>query len=230
MLEVDVGSETLPLSPGHLRGLLRHTVYSARGAAAVPWLVERLEARRLPSSLLRPVVEGLDDLAVEPLLSVFCAEDLPLARSLADPDPAAVEARRALERICRTWSVTPDPEVLAVSPIDTPALVLSGGADPATPSDIAARAESYLHGARFVTTPGLGHFPTWTSCFAALAAAHAGGGAPETLDAACAEEDGWEPWLFESPGERLARIGGIAALVLGALGTVLVVGRRARRV
>jgi hypothetical protein len=151
-----------------------------------------------------------------------------LARSLADPDPAAVEARRALERICRTWSVTPDPDVLEALPIDAPALVLSGGADPATPSDVAERSGSYLRRARFVETPGLGHFPTWTSCFAALAAAHVEGGAPESLDAGCADEDRSEPWLLESPGERLARIGGIAALVLGALGTVLVVGRAQR--
>lgn len=230
-LELATGSgETIDLAPRQLKGLLLQTVYSQRGAASVPWLIDRLQQGEPPSGLFRSTERQLSNLALEPMLSVFCAEDVPWVAADSDPDPIFARVQRDFEPICRQWNVDPDPEILAIEPIEAPTLVLSGAEDPATPADVSEDARHYLPHGRFVVTPGLGHFPTWTSCFAGLAATHIDSRGPDALDTECAGEDHSLPFLIESPGERLRKAGGAAATILAAvIGIVVYRRRRSRR-
>ena len=229
-LEISVPSGgSIELTPRHLEGLLRQTVYSPRGSASVPWLVDRLHQGDPPSRIFGSIARQLEGLALEPMLSVFCAEDFPWVSASPKTDPTFTRVHHHFEPVCTQWNVAPDPEVLEIGPIAAPTLVLSGAEDPATPADVAEQSAAYLSKVRHVVTPGLGHYPTWTSCFAGLAAAHINGNTLDGLDTGCASEDLSLPFQVASPGERLRQAGLATATLLATLTGAVVYRRRQRR-
>ena len=229
-LEIFVPSGgSVELTPRHLEGLLRQTVYSPRGSASIPWLVDQLHQGDPPSRLFGSIARQLEGLALEPMLSVFCAEDVPWVSSRPSTDPTFTRVHHQFEPVCTQWNVAPDPDVLEIGPIDAPTLVLSGAEDPATPADVAEQSAAYLSTFRHVVTPGLGHYPTWTSCFAGLAAAHINGNPLDALDTECASEDLGMPFQVASPGERLRKAGLATATFLATVTGALVYRRRQRR-
>jgi len=173
-------------------GVARLLLYDPGTARALPDLVEATS-----SGVLEPltrVVAGAEPVvaafSIPVLLGVLCAEDVPFwRRPRADGPfaPAAVHGNALAT--CRAWSVPAAPRSFR-KPVraQVPTLLLSGTNDPAAPDQVAARIADVLPNALHLVTPGIGHFPTWTSCHAAIIAEFFETAKVDGLDIACAAE------------------------------------------
>lgn len=111
---------------------------------------------------------GASGVAMGMHFSVVCAEDAPLvARSLDVPGADFGRDNAHLyERVCATWPRGAVPaEFYKIPASSTPALLLSGGLDPATPPRHATRVALGLGpAARHVIVPGAGHGVMGLAC------------------------------------------------------------------
>ena len=210
-------------------GALQLALYGDRGAARVPHLVARAaEGDFAPFADLaaRTSLASGGALSLGMYLSVICAEDVPFY------DAAAVETRdwhfqrktllENLAKTCEAWPSGTVPEGYKHPVVSTaPALLLSGSADPATSLRQARDVARYLPRSRHVISPGLGHHPSWTSCFAQITGAFLEGVEPEALDTGCAAEARATSFLVPTPRWPWAAFGGLVV--------VLVVAARRRR-
>ena len=133
-------------------------------------------------------------------LSVICAEDAPklTAGRVADATSGTFLGSRqadGVRHICAHW-----PAAVPPAGYDAPvqagvaALLISGGLDPATPPDWAARVAAGLAEARSVVMPGVAHtlFP---SCATDLMATFVERGTARELDVSCVAGLGVHPFI-----------------------------------
>jgi pimeloyl-ACP methyl ester carboxylesterase len=145
-------------------GAVRGPLYLPALAAALPPAIDaasrgRYEALAGIASMLH--ARRGTDLALGMHFSVVCAEDLPRLGTSTDP-PGADFGRdfaRLYERVCADWPRGDVPAAFYTVPRSSvPALLLSGGDDPATPPRHGARVAAALGpAARHVVVPHAGH-------------------------------------------------------------------------
>ncbi|HEX3099197.1 MAG TPA: alpha/beta hydrolase [Usitatibacter sp.] len=175
-----------------LSGLFR-PLYVAELASLLPFGIASA-ARGDFNPLLAQNLEFADDvsenLSLGMHLAVVCSEDIPLVTpaDLADADRSFFG--RALVndfvRACRDW---PKGRVPAdyYTPVTSsvPALVLSGGIDPATPPRHAQKVVATLPNARHFIAPHLGHGVSLHGCAPHLVEEFIRKGSAATLDGSC---------------------------------------------
>jgi pimeloyl-ACP methyl ester carboxylesterase len=155
--------ERFTLTREGLLGLVRGPLYLPALAAALPLaLSEAAQGRFAPLSGLASVVSGRAGQLAEGMhFAVVCAEDMPLLARAADtPGADFGDAFGGMYRkLCAEWPRGAVPAAFyQVPPAPAPTLVLSGGADPATPPRHGARVAAALGAqARHVVVAQAGH-------------------------------------------------------------------------
>ncbi len=170
--------EALRLEPATLASVLRVPLYLAPLAALLPYALAEASrdnltpllavAASLTSSVTENFAEGMH-------FAVVCAEDLP---RVDDAARAAVAATRFGSSFIRIYdeacAAVPKREVPAafyhLSDADVPVLVLSGGADPATPPRHGERVAREMKRATHVVAPHLAHGVSMHGCAPELVA------------------------------------------------------------
>ncbi|MFO1218581.1 MAG: alpha/beta hydrolase [Burkholderiaceae bacterium] len=157
--------EHLRLTVDMVLAMVRSTLYVPTLAAALPQAIADAGAGRLAPlfGLASALGGGRSDarLYTGMHFSVVCAEDLP--RRAASADAPGADFGTAFgdwyARACAEWPRGPvDPAFYTVPPARVPVLVLSGGADPATPPRHGARVAAALGpAARHEVVPHAGH-------------------------------------------------------------------------
>jgi pimeloyl-ACP methyl ester carboxylesterase len=170
----------LPLYVAELASLLPFGIASAARGDFNPLLAQNLEFADDVS----------ENLSLGMHLAVVCSEDIPLVTSA---DLAAADRSffgRALVndfvRACREWprgAVPADYYTPVAS--DVPALVLSGGIDPATPPRHAEHVVATLPNARHFIAPHLGHGVSLHGCAPHLVEEFIRKASAATLDGSC---------------------------------------------
>ena len=156
--------ERLTLTREALLGLVRGPLYVPALAAALPLAIdEAANGRFEPLAGLSSALQG----ARAPVLaegmhfSVVCSEDAPRLAQSADAPGADFGSGFAdlYRRVCADWPRGPVPDAFyALSAAPAATLVLSGGADPATPPRHGERVVRSLGAkARHVVVPEAGH-------------------------------------------------------------------------
>lgn len=177
-----------------LSGLFR-PLYVAELASVLPFGIASA-ANGDFNPLLAQNLEFADDvsenLSLGMHLAVICSEDIPL---VTPADLAAADRSffgRALVndfvRACRQWprGRVPDDYYTPVTS-DVPALVLSGGIDPATPPRHAEKVVATLANARHFIAPHLGHGVSLHGCAPRLIERFIREGSARGLDGSCLE-------------------------------------------
>lgn len=157
-------SERLTLSRDFVLGLVRGPLYAPALTAALPLAIsEAARGRYEPLIGLSSVLGGnrASRLAEGMHFSVVCAEDLPRLDAAADRPGADFGAGFAdlYRSVCAGWPRAAVPEAFyTLPPAPAAVLVLSGGADPATPPRHGERVTRALGArARHVVVPAAGH-------------------------------------------------------------------------
>lgn len=184
-------------------GMVRGPLYGPMLSAALPVAISRAAAGDWSALLGLQAGLGGGKLYAGMHFSVLCAEDV--AR-ITDADRAAVMTTRAgttfieeYERSCRGWPTRPvPPEFFAPPSFAAPTLVLSGGADPATPPRHATEVARTLKQATHLIAPKLGHGVSTNGCGPLLVHEFFTRGSAAGLDGGCLESIP-APTLFEAP-------------------------------
>ena len=175
-----------------LSGLFR-PLYVAELASLLPFGIASA-ARGDFNPLLAQNLEFADDvsenLSLGMHLAIVCSEDIPL---VTPADLAAADRSffgRALVndfvRACRDWPRGPVPaDYYTPVASNVPALVLSGGIDPATPPRHAEQVVATLPNARHLIAPHLGHGVSLHGCAPHLVEDFIRKGSAATLDGSC---------------------------------------------
>lgn len=210
----DPVTATLTRTPVRLVDLqmtVRLMSYASEQAAVLPLLLHQAAARGNLAPLAaqsRMIEEQIEDvLAVGMHNAVVCTEDAPYFAQ-AKPDRAALQKSYLgtlqldmLEQICAVWPrgvIDGDFH----SPLDsqTPALLLSGSADPVTPPIYADEALRGLHRGIHVVLEGQGHGQLARGCVPNLMAQFLNRGSAEGLDVSCTSESRPAPFFITFSG------------------------------
>ncbi|HEX5129727.1 MAG TPA: alpha/beta fold hydrolase [Usitatibacter sp.] len=169
-----------PLYVAELASLLPLGVAAAANGDFNPLLAQNLE-------LADDIAENL---AVGMHLSVICSEDVPRV----EPSDLAAAGQsffgRSLVddflRACATWPHGKVPEDY-YTPVrsDVPALILSGGIDPATPPRHGAQVAATLPRAKHLVAPNLGHGVSLHGCAPRLVESFIRAGSADKVDGQC---------------------------------------------
>lgn len=138
--------------------------------------------------------------------AVVCTEDVPF---FGPPDTAALARTYlgvlqldALKTVCERWpegTLDPDLKIAVVS--DTPALILSGAADPITPAAYGDQVQAAgLSNAIHLVVPGQGHGMAPVGCAPQVMASFVERAAPGDLDADCLAQEGPAPFFLNFSG------------------------------
>jgi pimeloyl-ACP methyl ester carboxylesterase len=171
-----------PLYVPELASLLPYGVASAASGDFNPLLAQNLEFAD----------DVAENLALGMHLSVICAEDVPRITEKELEGAARSFFGRALIddfiRACRIWPKGPVPADY-YEPVrsDVPALLLSGGIDPATPPRHGTQVAATLPNSRHLVAPHLGHGVSLHGCAPRLIEKFIRGADARALDGACLE-------------------------------------------
>lgn len=171
-----------PLYVAEMASLLPYGVAAAASGDFNPLLAQNLEF----------TADISENLAVGMHLSVVCSEDVPrITREEMDRLDASFFGRALVDdfvRACRIWprgKLPGDFYEPVVS--DVPALVLSGGIDPATPPRHGEAVVKSLRNARHVVAPHIGHGVSLRGCAPRLVESFIRTADAKGLDASCLE-------------------------------------------
>ena len=177
-----------------LRQVTLAFLYQAETAALLPPLLRQARQGDLAPLAAQGILAVTDIQAgmSRPLqLSVVCSEDVPLFQ---DPPPGAAStflgngAREAFRSLCAEWPRGPiDPAFHQATPMEVPALLLSGQADPVTPPRWADQAAMTLPASRRITVPGQGHGVFARGCIPRIVAEFVKRGTADGLDVSCVD-------------------------------------------
>lgn len=184
-------TQELTLSNTQRLGLVRGPLYAPMLASVLPEAVTQA-TRTGDWSALAAMSAGMGDgaLAMGMHFSVICAEDVP---RITDADRQRVSSTRAgtafidhYDKACRRWPVRPVPEAFFAAPTHhAPTLVLSGGADPATPPRHGEAIARTLPNALHLVAPDVGHGVSLVGCAPSLIQTFFASGRTTGLDGGC---------------------------------------------
>lgn len=177
-----------------LRQVTLAFLYQPETAALLPPLLRQARQGDLAPLAAQGILAVTDIQAgmSRPLqLSVLCSEDVPLFQ---DPAPGAAPtflgngAREAFRGLCAEWPRRQlDPLFHQAPPLEVPALLLSGQADPVTPPRWADQAATTLPASRRITVAGQGHGVFARGCIPRIVAEFVRRGTTDGLDVSCVE-------------------------------------------
>ena len=185
--------EELRLQPATLASVLRLPLYSPPLAALLPYALAEAgrdnlaplvaAASALTSGVAENFAEGMH-------FAVVCAEDLPRVDATARAAAAATRFGSSFLRIYdEACAAVPTREVPAafyrLPEADVPVLILSGGADPATPPRHGERVAKGLKRATHVVAPNLAHGVSMHGCAPELVAGFIRNAGTAGLDLGC---------------------------------------------
>lgn len=185
--------QQLPFTRETMLALLRTPLYAPQLAAMLPYVVERAASDDFaPLGALVGSFTANESmrLAWGMHFAVICAEDVP---RLAAADRAAAAATRfgagfieLYEQACRQVAHRPAPaEFYTLPAAQVPVLLLSGGADPATPPRHGELVAQALPNSRHLVAPNLGHGVSSQGCAPELVARFVRQANFDGIDAAC---------------------------------------------
>jgi pimeloyl-ACP methyl ester carboxylesterase len=189
----------LPLYAPALAALLPHALAEASAGNLAPLLTV---AASMTAGAAENLAEGMH-------FAVICAEDLPRVDAAARAAAAATRFGTALleiyEQTCAEVPVRPVPaEFYRIADADVPVLILSGGADPATPPRHGEAVARALRRASHVVAPHLGHGVSAQGCAPELVAGFIRRAGAAGLDTDCLRKLP-APRFFAPPGNEAAR-------------------------
>ena len=189
------------LDRDYLSQLVFNSLYSAELQGLLPLLVHHAHETGDYAPL---IVQGLaitSSVGLYPglLYAVTCSEDAPLIEA---GEAANIQAgtsfgdfSRRFQTICANWpraAIADDYREPLTS--DTPALLLSGAADPVTPPEYAEQVAAGLSNSRHIVIPGFGHGVIGAGCMPKVVAEFIRTADPAALDTTCL--DGLQPPPF----------------------------------
>lgn len=190
-------------------GLLRGVLYVPDLAVLVPLTIDRAARGDFgpfvaqASTLERGFAKGM---SIGLMLSVLCAEDLPLMTNeliekAAQGTFLGPRLLQEFKRACEVWPHGLAPaDYHAPVKSDAPVLLLSGDLDPVTPPSWADEAARTLPNSLHAVAPGVGHGVTATGCAPALLAQFLDDGGVGKLDRSCAAKSTRPPFFVSFAG------------------------------
>jgi pimeloyl-ACP methyl ester carboxylesterase len=182
---------------------VRDGLYDTGGASGLLKMIHAAARGDFGSSadFIANVRGGLSQLYSGMAMSIACPEDV----DNIDPESIAGATRgsffsdyRVRQEIaaCEVWPHRDvDPSFFALVRSNAPVLMLTGALDPATPPDVAARAQRYLPHAVNVIFPHQGHASN-TPCGQKLVSAFITAADARGLDTSCAAQEQRPPFTF----------------------------------
>jgi len=160
----------IDMTSARLLGTVHNMLYSPADARRLPFLVHSAARGRWQPFVARRNL-GADSTpegssATLLYLAVICAEDMPRftpALIASDDAPLTRDFARRLPGLCRAMNV-PAASLPAPTPIEVPALLLSGALDPVTAPHRAARAAQTMPRAQLLVAPNVGHGVSQLGC------------------------------------------------------------------
>ena len=193
-----------------LNAALRFLSYNATEASLLPALIHQAAIGNLAPLAAQTIMMARqigDQLDSGMQNSVICSEDEPLfAAAAADPQRLAQtyqgsDQLDALAQICKVWPRgLVDADIHRPLRSDTPALLLSGEADPVTPPGDAERAALGFARRRSLVLRGEGHGQLATGCVPQLMAKFLDDLQTDALDASCLERQRPAPFFVGLTG------------------------------
>ena len=201
----------LSLTREAVAGTVRAALYGSETAALLPMALEEATAGRFGPLLalgLKIARGTTQTMSLGMTMSVLCSEDF------GRIDPAEVESSTAdtflgttefdsWRQACELW---PKAELAEgfheLRGGSTPALLLSGDADPVVPPRWAEPVEALLSEAEHVVVPGTGHIVSGTGCVPSLIAEFLERGDATDLDTSCVERIRRPPFMIDYYGPR----------------------------
>ena len=186
----------LALTTLHLATVLRLATYTTQQAALLPLILHRATAagdfKPLAAQYLLVSRSLGDVLSYGMHNSVVCAEDVPffdaatIDRRRLDQTYLGTAALDGLRAICQVWPRGPiDADFHQALHSDTPALLLSGSNDPATPASYGEEARKGFANGLHVTLKGFGHGQIVAPCVDRIMARFIESGTAKGLDVSC---------------------------------------------
>jgi pimeloyl-ACP methyl ester carboxylesterase len=189
---------------------VRVLLYSPADSALLPSVIMRTAAgdlRPLAALAARAASWSTETMALGTTLSVLCTEDV------APEQPAHLVAPRHLSflarayvgtwyRACREWPRGRRPAIEPGAPLPVPALVLSGGLDPATPPRWGEAMAKHFHPSLHAVAPEAGHNVSFTGCAPELIARFIDAGTTDSVDASCLAAIRRPPFALSFAGSR----------------------------
>jgi len=199
--------EQVALTRESLLSILRTPLYAPQLAALLPYAIERAaddDFAPFAAMLASFSSNEATRLAWGMHFAVICAEDMP---RIDAADRRAAAATRfgtgfidLYQQTCEQVPTRPaPPEFYAIPASDAPVLLLSGGADPATPPRHAAAVAARLGNSRHLVAPHLGHGVSSQGCAPELVANFVRDGDLAKIDGSCLERLPAPPF-FRPPG------------------------------
>ncbi|HNP65828.1 MAG TPA: alpha/beta hydrolase, partial [Woeseiaceae bacterium] len=204
--------QELSFGSGELATAVRLLAYHPNSIALLPLLIDEAGKGNfvpLGSQFMMTMISMGDALALGMHNAIMCTEDVPFY----DPDSIdydGLEATymgalqmNALQAICSIWPAGPIDEGFK-APLDTdlPVLLLSGDADPITPTRYADLAAVKLRNARHLIGAHQGHGQLGVGCTPRLIAKFVESADPAALDASCLERSFVMPFFLDFSGPR----------------------------
>ena len=191
-----------------LGGILFSALYSPKTASLVPLLIEQAEKGTYTGffALGAAFDPASNSIAQGMHFSVVCAEDAPRI------DPGSIERETANTflksemadirlKACQFWPKGKvDPDYYANTPIQLPALILSGELDPVTPPVWGQQIASSWTNTRHLTVPATGHGAVSAGCVPKLIAQFLNDPNPANLNPACIEQVKRPPFVLGPAG------------------------------
>jgi len=187
--------EQLPFTRESMLAALRTPLYAPQLAVMLPYVIDRAASNDFAPLTAMLTSFGSNDsmrLAWGMHFAVVCAEDMP---RIDASDRAAAAATRfgtgfieLYEAACKQVAHLPAPaEFYTLPTAGVPVLLLSGGADPATPPRHAAAVAKALPNSRHLIAPNLGHGVSAHGCAPEMIARFVRQATFDGVDAACLE-------------------------------------------
>lgn len=181
--------------------------YTAETAALLPLLIHTAytqnDFQRFAALTLSTETNLGEAISPGMRMSVVCAEDAPFFTAAPDPGYLGDLVDKAFTDMCAVWPRGQIPADFH-QPVrsDKPVLLISGGADPATPPENAAHAAQTLPNSRHIVAPGMGHINIYRGCLPRLAAQFVEDGSAAGLDPSCAESISPLPFFINYNGPQ----------------------------
>ncbi len=202
--------EPMPLTRQAMLSALRTPLYAPPFAIMLPYVVERAaqdDFTPLATMLAAFGGNGAMRLSWGMHFAVVCAEDMP---RIGAEDRAAAAATRfgtgfieLYEEACKEVPHQDAPaEFYSVGPSKAPVLLLSGGADPATPPRHGEAMAKALKNSRHLVAPNLGHGVSAQGCAPELIARFIRQASFDGIDGACLAKLPAPPFFRPPTGAR----------------------------
>ena len=232
-IELKGSDDPLLVSRDLVAGALRTALYGDRTASWIPYLVDRVERQEwssLASFLGAGSGSSATGLNLGLYLSIVCAEDV----AFLDAETAGAVGKVLLQpsmidnfiAACGVWpAAILSADYKAPVSSQVPTLLMSGADDPATSAETAEEIARFLPNHEHLVTPGLGHYPTWTNCFALNTGLLIEAGSTEGLDLSCAGDYKTAGFKLPPPWNQIA----LGSSLFVGVGVALVLARRRAR-